>query len=199
MICFKTLFHTTESARDKFLSRLFGLFNEAIVRIWCEEPQAEFEDLGRPTLKKQDGGKKSLTLDFTLRSRRDAKIFIGEMKCELEFQSYKYLTLTSAQQLDHHTKEAFQWFLSFAKNPAQFSVKCDKQAIVPSGVILVWGCVSPDGRQAVLQETETRRISGVLSLESMVADLQEWRSEKYSQFLTMREQWCGQLFASLRG
>jgi hypothetical protein len=197
MISFEALFRSTCSERDKFLSRLFGIFNEAIVRIWCRQPQAEFEDLGRPTLKKQNASK-PLTLDFTMRSRRSGDIFIGEMKCELEFQHYKYLTLTTAQQLDHHTKEAFQWFLSFARNPAQFSVRCGGDLISPSGAILVWGTVTERGRQAVLQETATRKISAVLSLEQMVADLQSWGSGEYEQFIALREKWCTELFSALR-
>ena len=162
-----------------------------------QQPQAEFEDLGRPTLKKR-GESKSLTLDFTLRSRKNGGIFIGEMKCELEFQSYKFLTLTSAEQLIHHNKVAFQWFLSFAKNPALFSVRCGRELVVPSGAILVWGCLTEDGRRAVLQETDPRKISELLSVDRMVADQQEWKGEEYEKFISLREKWCAELFSALR-
>src|SRR5260370_14915232 len=147
MVGLEALVHASCADRDKFISRLFGIFNETIVRIWCRQPQAAFEDLGRPTLKKQNGGK-ALTLDFTLRSSKDNRLFIAEMKCDLEYENYRYLRLTSAQQLDHHTKPAFRWFLSFAKNPSLFSVKCDKKVIAPQGAILVWGCLTEQGRQA---------------------------------------------------
>jgi hypothetical protein len=39
------------------------------------------------------------------------------MKCELEYENYRYLSLQAAQQLDHHAKakEAFRFFLQLAK------------------------------------------------------------------------------------
>ena len=38
-------------SRGKYLSRVFGIFSEEIVRIWAADPRAPFEDLGRPTLR----------------------------------------------------------------------------------------------------------------------------------------------------
>jgi hypothetical protein len=57
--CFPMLFRSSSSARDKFLSRLFGIFSEEIVRIWCRAPDAPYEDLGRPTIRY--GGRKPAT------------------------------------------------------------------------------------------------------------------------------------------
>lgn len=44
------LFHSKDPARDNFLSRLFGMFNEDIVRYWARDEQAPYENEGRPTL-----------------------------------------------------------------------------------------------------------------------------------------------------
>ena len=38
---------------DNFISRIFGIFNEEIVRIWCGNPNSSYEDLGRPSLYKR--------------------------------------------------------------------------------------------------------------------------------------------------
>ena len=47
-------FRSAEPARDKYLSRLFGLFSEEVVRTWCACPEAAYLDLGRPTLRDPD-------------------------------------------------------------------------------------------------------------------------------------------------
>jgi hypothetical protein len=48
---FEDFFHSESPARDKFLSRLFGLFSEDVVRHWCGCPEAPYGDLGRPFLR----------------------------------------------------------------------------------------------------------------------------------------------------
>ena len=95
------VFMSDEPARDKYLSRLFGLFNEEVVRAWCLCPEAPYEDLGRPTVR-EPGERRGHTLDFTFRRRYDARVFVGEMKCELEFDGYRYLRLDRADQPRHH-------------------------------------------------------------------------------------------------
>src|SRR3954451_21716212 len=116
------LFHSENGTRDKFLSRVFGIFSEQIVRIWCRMPQAPYEDVGRPTLRPLDNysgfpSGKGYTLDFAFRSRANNTIYPGELKSELEFMNYRYLTLRSADQLEHHQKDAFKAFLDAAKHP----------------------------------------------------------------------------------
>jgi len=95
---FEEIFRTKNPARDKFLSRLFGLFSEEVVRYWCRCPAAPYEDLGRPTLR-VPGEARGHTLDFTLRHKETVKVYVAEMKCELEFENYRYLRLTGAWQL----------------------------------------------------------------------------------------------------
>ena len=80
---------------DKFLSRLFGLFSEDVVRHWCRCPEARYGDLGRPYLRFPTE-RYGHTLDFTLRDRQTGETFVAELKCELEYDNYRYLRLTDA-------------------------------------------------------------------------------------------------------
>ena len=116
-VSFERLFHASDKGRDNFLSRVFGIFSEEIVRAWCRAEDCPYCDLGRPSL--YENGRRVATLDFTLQSKRTGEIFVAEQKCELAFENYKYLQLKSAQDLAHHTSKAFQRFLELAKKPDQ--------------------------------------------------------------------------------
>lgn len=94
---FERFFHSSQPTRDKYLSRLFGLFSEQVVRMWCAQPDAPYEDLGRPTIREPDDSRGS-TLDFTLRDRSSGQTYVAELKCELEFANYRYLQLSHADQ-----------------------------------------------------------------------------------------------------
>ena len=89
---FDSFFKTPNSPRDKYLSRLFGLFNEDVVRHWCALPETPYSDLGRPTLK-LPGEARGYTLDFTLQHKGTGQVFVSEMKCWLEYEGYRYLRL----------------------------------------------------------------------------------------------------------
>jgi hypothetical protein len=96
----ESLFRRAEPRRGAYLSRLFAFFCEEVVRHWAACEQSVYRDLGRPTVWGEDGRRH--TLDFTLERRRDGRRFVTEMKCEIEFEGYRYLTLTSPQQIEHH-------------------------------------------------------------------------------------------------
>lgn len=102
---FQSIFqqHEADVARGKFLSRVFGIFSEDIVRLWAKDDRSPYEDLGRPTVK-QNCATKGYTLDFTLRHAETKKTYISELKCEIEYQNYRYLVLTDTSQLDHHKR-----------------------------------------------------------------------------------------------
>ncbi len=123
---FEGIFKTSNSARDKYLARLFGLFSEEVVLNWCAYPTAPYENLGRPTL--WVSGKRGSTLDFTLRRRSTGETFIAEMKCWLEYDNYRYLRLVDSSQLQKIVSQkiagsAFQEFLQLAKDPTIFDVR----------------------------------------------------------------------------
>lgn len=180
------------SSRDKFLSRLFGIFNEKIVRIWCNNSRSPFEDLGRPTIYTQD--KRYFTLDFLLKDQSD-RTFITEMKCEIEYQKYKYFTLTEAKQVERHKKKrAFELLLHLANNPSQYRIGQAGNDVTITGTALVWGKVLPP---AVKEIKECFGFDHVLSLENMISDLIGWEDRAYKGLITEYSCWCNELFLGL--
>jgi len=151
--------------------------------------------LGRPTLYKP-GFKYGHTIDFTLRDRVTRNTYVAELKCELEYANYKYLRLTGSDQLLHHTSVAFAKFLEIAKAPAALDVRCKGRPISVDGAILVWGASSPEGRCAVMAKYG---FADVLSLEMMLADLQEWTPNGWAEFANRYRGWTNELFEFLRG
>lgn len=192
---FEQFFKSTEQARDAFLSRLFGLFNEDVVRNWCRCPQAPYEDLGRPTLWKKGSPTLHPTLDFTLRERAlGGRTFVAEMKCELQYEGYKYLRLTDAGQLTHHAKApgiAFKWFLESALAPGAFDVRVAGKPVLVDGTILIWGAVAPEGSAAV---NDAYGISAILSVEAMIRDLRRWQPAHWVARVRQLRLWANQLF-----
>jgi len=102
------LFRRDVPGRGAFLSRMFAFFSEEIVRHWARCECSPYRDLGRPVVW-DDNGSKYHVLDFTLERVSDGARFVTELKCEIEFEHYRYLTLTDPGQLEHHTRNgAFQ-------------------------------------------------------------------------------------------
>ena len=192
-ISFDEIFKSANPNQDKFLSRLFGIFNEDIVRKWCADSRAPYRDLGRPTIRLRTE-RRGRTLDFTFQSRRDGLIFVGELKCELEFENYRYLRLTSSSQLDHHKGEAFQKFRDIAKHAHKYIVTVGGKDISVAGAVLVWGSVTTEGRLAVIRENG---FADILSLEDIIVDLLNWGNEDYCRLIKDRATWCQYLFDKL--
>lgn len=182
-------------ARGKYLARLFGIFSEELVRIWAADPRAPYEDLGRPTLR-LTGRKSGSTLDFTLRSRSTGKVYVAELKCEIEYKDYRYFVLTESRQLDHHNKEAFGALLAAASRHHELPVYVKGQETPIDGAILVWGAATSEGRAAVSVQNG---FAAVLTLAEIVEDLQTWRSEPFRALLTMRQDWSNELYRGLLG
>lgn len=183
-------FQTPDSRRDKFLARLFGLFSEDLVRDWCSDERAPYVNEGRPTLW-APGEVRGATLDFTLKDRATHKMYVAEMKVELEFEGYKYMTLERFEQLAHHRLPAFQRFLEIARDPTAYEVRVNAVPTAVEGAILIWGAVSDAGRQAVRAKTG---LHDVLRLERIIEDLREWRPESYVKRLAERRQAANDLF-----
>ena len=191
---FEDIFRSHNPQRDKYLSRLFGLFNEEVVRSWCLCPESPYEDLGRPTIR-EAGEQRGHTLDFTFRRRSDDKVFVGEMKCELEFNGYRYLRLVSADQVRHHTfGPAFQKFLQLAGYPSTLDVRLKGQDIKIDGAILVWGAVEPEGRDSVMDDYG---IADVISAEEMLGDMRMWRPGHWREKVEGLRDWSQELFSFL--
>ena len=193
-ISFQNLFQSKDRPRDKFISRLFGIFNEEIVRCWCQDNQAPYRDLGRPTIK-STGNLRGFTLDFAFQAKNDNAVYVGEMKCELEYENYRYLTLESPAQLDHHKKEAFRLFLDTAQNPQQQVATIGGKPQSVNGSILVWGRCTESGRASVIAK---HGLHDVLSLESIINDLMAWKNKDFIDLLDKYQTWSSELFTGLR-
>lgn len=179
--------------RAKFLSRVFGIFSEQIVSAWTRDERSPYENLGRPTIKTGEGGR-SCTLDFTLRERASGKVYVSEMKCEIEFQNFKFFVLEHASQLDHHKKPAFEAFLRAARPTVDYAVFVGGKSIDIDGAILIWGAVAPEGRDGAIKAKGFR---DVLSVEEICADLASWNCARYAALIEQRQAWCNELFTGL--
>jgi hypothetical protein len=190
---FQGFFQSADVLRDNFLARTFGLFSEEIVRIWCRDPNSPYEDLGRPKLALQGSADRGHVLDFALRSRRDGRLYVGEMKCEITFENYRSMTLRSRSQLDRHTKEkeAFRRFLAVARDPSAYQITVNGRAVTAHGAILVWGACTPEGRREVVDGTG---ILEVLSLEEVISTLIRAKNAEYASFVERQRRRCEELF-----
>jgi len=112
---FHSIFRRAASpiARAKFLSKIFGIFSEEIVSLWAQDERARYDSLGRPTIN-TPGDNRRYALDFTLRERSSGNIYVAEMKCEIEYQNFKYFVLERVERLEHHKKPAFEGLFELA-------------------------------------------------------------------------------------
>ncbi len=188
----ESLFRTNVASRDNFLSRIFGIFSEEVVRFWCANPAAAFTDLGRPTLHTPEG--KWHTLDFTLRDTVNGQTYVAELKCELAYDQYRYLRLTDHQQLDHHRGAAFIRFLEMARPDHGLITKVGAKPVAIDGAILIWGATTPDGVAAV---KESLGVADVLSIEEMVNDLHRWEDDAWMTRVHQLKSWSNELFDHL--
>src|SRR5439155_19469328 len=122
----------------------------------------------------------------TLRSRSTGRTYVSELKCEIEYQDYKYLVLTDSKQLDHHNKPAFAALLAAAAKQADQRAYVGRKQIAIDGAILIWGATTPEGRAAVVSE---RGFFEILTLAEIIADLRAWNSEPYRVLLEQRRSW----------
>jgi hypothetical protein len=192
-----TIFKRTESssdrARAKFLSRVFGIFSEQIVSIWTVDERAPYQNLGRPTIKTDDG-RRPHTLDFALRERSTGKVYVSEMKCEIEYHNFRYFVLERVEQLKHHKKRAFEAFLRAARPSPGQSVYIGGKSLPTSGAILIWGAVTPGGRNTTIV---SKGFHDVLSIDKICRDLALWKCARYAALIEQHQKWCNELFSGL--
>lgn len=182
-----------DPARGKLLSRVFGIFSEEIVRIWARDERSPYACRGRPTIRSAENSRGS-TLDFALQSRATGHVYVAEMKCEIEYQNFRYFVLEEVAQLAHHNKPAFQEFLDSAKCKTSQVVSVNGLPVETHGAILIWGEITPAGRQAVMENTE---LHDVLSLADICHELSAWKNDAYQDLLATRAKWCSELFEGL--
>ena len=190
----EALFRTDEPRRGAYLSRLFAFFSEEVVRHWAACEQAPYRDLGRPTVWDEEGRRH--TLDFTLQRTSDGARFVTEMKCEIQFENYRYLSLRDGSEIDHHVAgAAFAKLLRLAREPNALRVTISgKGAQDLVGAMLVWGVVTEEGRRAAM---ERYGFADVLGVEDMLRDLGEWQPREWADWVATRKRWSDELFNSL--
>lgn len=181
--------------RGKFLSRLFGIFSEEMVRFWAADDRSPYRDIGRPTIfDVVDVGRS--TLDFTFEDRATGRRFVVEMKCEIEFQGFRFLTLSNPSQLDHHTKPAFDQFRRTARDPQSCRVQVKGNPIDVAGAILIWGDVTDAGKSATIAACGFHDIIG---MNRIMADLWLWQPKPFVAFIQSLSDWSNDLFMFLSG
>jgi hypothetical protein len=188
----KNTFKSGDTYRDNFNSRVFGIFSEEIVRLWCNNSKSSYKDLGRPSLY-ENGKYNHTTLDFTFRNK-EGDIFICEQKCEMAYQNYSNLTLNSIKQISGKKKKAFEQFLVVAKKPNSYAVKVGGNNVLVTGSILIWGSVEKEMKEKIKKHYS---LHDILSIEDMINDLIHWKDEEYFQFIQTRRQWVEKLFFDL--
>ncbi len=79
--------------------------------------------------------------------RRTGTHFVMEQTCEIEFEGFRYFTLTGPHQLKHHKKPAFAAFLAAANGsaPGARDWKLGSHRVTVEGAILVCGAVVLSG------------------------------------------------------
>jgi hypothetical protein len=192
MIDLATLFKDGPPERGSFLSRIFGIFNEEVIRIWARDGRSPYNiHERRPTLHE---GSRRYTLDFLF--EKCGALFVSEMKCEIQYQNYRYWRLDDPEQLKHHcTKRAFELFLELSRDARSVSVKAGGEPVEVVGTVLVWGAATARG---VLAVRDHSGISDVLTVEGCIRDLLEWDNPEYLRLLSEREQWISSMFTGLR-
>jgi len=178
--------------RDKFISRFFGIFSEEIAGLYFGCPFSKYKNLGRPTIKKDNV---SSTLDFTLQDKMTNKIYICEMKCEMQYQKFKRFELKSIEQVESHVKQkwhkrAFIWFLDIANNKNAYKVEIKEEnrrkEIEIDGIILLWGKTDNEKIKEIQNKFD---IHDILSLEEMVNTMINNDYAPYFEYIEERREW----------
>jgi len=146
-----------------------------------------------PTIYYGEEGKYCI-LDFLLKDKK-GELFVTEMKCEIEYQRYKFFTLSDPEQIVHHNKNAFRKFLQLGQNPNQYTVKVkgeEKPCI--KGIALIWGRVDQEKKHLISSEYN---ISHILCLEAITNDLLNWNDSNYKNLIEDRMTWMEELFNGL--
>jgi hypothetical protein len=182
----RTFFDQQNMRRANFLSRVFGIFSEEIVKVWAEDERAPYRNLGRPQL--QLNGRRLSPIDFTLQERTTGRSFVAEMKCEISYERFKYLTLTNPRQLDHHKKDAFAAFLAHARSPSEAAIR--GTPVETHGAILIWGDATQEGVEAVAAEFN---FHDVLTISNILSDLREWQTPAWTELLGEVQTWNNDL------
>lgn len=191
----KSIFCSGNKKRDNYLSRVFGIWYEKVVMIWCDDPRSPFLNLGRPIFYVEEN--KKYRGDYLLEDS-SGKRFVTEAKCEIAYQNYKFLTLDTSNHLEHHKKNSrtFRAILDMARETNKYTVTCNGLETEVDGTGLIWGRVSDKG----LRETRADyKFHVILSIEDMIQQLNAWQNKEYIALLRELKEWTNDMFNGLSG
>jgi hypothetical protein len=196
----RSLFEGGDPALAAFSARLLGLFAEDAVRAWCRLSDSPYEALpGRPTLKAA-GQVRGHTLDFLLRRRGTAQWYVTELKAWPAFEHGRFAVLDDPAKVERvipYAREAMEALLRTARDPSATAVTADGKPVDDiGGAILVWACVTPEGRSGAM---ERFGFADVLGLDRIVADLAAQRPSDWIEHIAARRQACEDLFDLVTG
>jgi Lhr-like helicase len=176
--------------KDKFISRFFGIFNESIADIYFKSPFSKYKNIGRPTIKIND---ERYTLDFTLKHNESEKLYICEMKSEMQYRNYMRLELENIEQIKSFTKKAFKYFLDIANNSKKYKIEVNKKTIKVDGIIMLWGKITNDSNK-LNEFRKTFNVYDILSLENMINEMIKNNYSDYYQFINKKNDWVNEFF-----
>lgn len=182
--------------RDKFLSKLFGIFSEEIVSIWCKCEETPYSNIGRPTLMVSEKKEKGKQIDFTLKNKK-GDLYVAECKCLLEYSNFKYLTLEDSKQFQPHLKKpAFNYFLNISRHPKDYDVKLknNTESIKVKGGILIWGSIDERKKTIIQQEYN---FEDILSVENMITHLINSENQDYKDLIKNIKGWTNDFCDSI--
>jgi hypothetical protein len=81
-----------------------------------------------------------------------------------------------------------------AREPSSLRVTIGGKAVAVDGCALVWGVTSSEGRHAAMNHYG---FADVLSIETMLRDLQNWQPQTWAEWVQKRHRWSDELFAWL--
>lgn len=164
------------------------------MRVWTHDQRSPYINLGRPTLQRRLDQKR-YTLNFALQDRRTGKLYVSEMKCELEYDNYRYMILQTPEDLKHHKGQAFTFFLDSIDHPEAYTVQISGKTHPIDGAILVWGHCSEEGR---IRTQQQYGFHAIVSLQDIIQDLHAWNNAEYNQLIRTYHQWSNELFRGLQ-
>lgn len=187
--------------RNSFIAKVFGAFNEDIVRIWANRNNSKYKNLGRPTIYRNNEGKRN-TLDFTMKERKTGKIYISEMKSWISYKNNKFLELNKSIDLlsINDIPESLRWFLNVGNDISNYDVNVNgpelkKEKVIPEGTILIWPKFKSEDKDYCLKKY---RLFDLLSLENIIIDLNNEKNEEYFLLLKEKEDWFNALISGLK-
>jgi len=194
---FEYLFEKTKnqkisSEEQNFFSRLFGLFYEKIVPIWCNINK-EYEYIeGRPSLYNLKNQYLHRTYDFVF--KKNEKLFLVEQKNWIAYENFKFLEINknNLKKIKHHLDKDEE-LNKFCSDPKNYIVKVNQEKKEIQGVIFIWPRVSINDLEYCKKEL---KVYDILSFEEMIKEIKHEKA--FIGLIEKYQNWCNDFFDRLK-